>query len=1189
MFIDLEDLQFDIFDSDASENREVIVEELSNNDVAIIGISCKFASTDNLDEYWELLKNGENGVCELPKERKVDVDKYFEYVGIKNKNQELKYDKLSYMKEIDKFDNGFFGINLNEAQLMDPNQRIFLQIAWQALEDAGYAGNKIKGTKTGIYMAVCNSIVEQYSKYIEHADPSFIGSIVLGNLKSVMASRLSYILDLKGPALAIDTACSSALTAIHQACQGIRNGDCEMALVGGTNIAILPGIQSIERVKIGIESSDCLTKTFDDSSDGTNTGEGCAAILLKSLDAAIRDKDQIYAVVKGSAINQDGSSIGITAPNAKAQENVILDAWKNSNISPETISYIEAHGTGTKLGDPIEIKAITNAFNKYTDKKQFCAIGSAKTNIGHTDGIAGLAGIIKAIMAIKNRKIPPNINFKVPNRNIDFKNSPVYVNDRLSDWTNDGELLRCGVSSFGMSGTNGHLILEEPKKFSEDIKENSDLDIITFSAMSLASLNGLIAEYRDFLNRKEQISFSDICYTVKTGRKHCKYRVALIVRDEEDLRNKIADLSNKTLEKYMFTESSEEDKAKFAKRVDYSINRFLESSRKDVDALKELCELYEKGVDIDWEKFYRDGSRRKVSLPKYHFDRNRCWFNLPRNRSVEHKFIEVYEFIKKENLPDNIVEQLDKAMEGYKGYVSSLDKNYGDKPRIKLIGRQDNNYTEKEKDIADAWFELTGYNEVNIFDDLLAMGIDSLQASIFVGKLRGKFDVSLADVYKYNTINSLAINIRCINANLKEKLDNIKEVLKCSPTAGSIIEDKELKVKVLDYKEKNKIYENINLNKKDKYENILLTGVTGYLGVHILSRLMNSTESNVYAIVRSSNSIDSGKRLEEKIKYYFDEDFYYRFKKRIFIVDGDLAHENFGLGEDEYKELSEKVDCIIHSAANANHFGRYQEFHEANVLATERILSFAKNIKFKDVNYISSLAVGQGLMNSNKAEMFSEYEEDISDEKIQGYYGKTKLIAEKAVIRARREGINANIFRIANITCNSANGKFQENINNNAFYLILKSFIRMEKVPDIDIPFDCSFVDYVSLAIVLLFNRAELKNQIYHIRNPYLGNIPNVIANDKYNLNVSKVSIDEFFDYLYLHNDDANMVEYVQNLMIHLFGDLNAEILESHANRIHIEQGKTNMILSMLGFQWPKIKEYNFSDMFDYCRRVKFI
>jgi acyl transferase domain-containing protein len=372
-------LDMDLFKLNSIQDKksDIEIEEISSKDIAIIGMALRFPNADSIEEFWRILEDGVDCIGDIPEIRKNDINNYLEYSDLV---ENTGFIKAAYMKEIDKFDCGYFRISPKEAELMDPHHRMFMEVAIEALEDAGYGGNKLAGSRTGVYVGLTNFKQKGYSDIIAEIEPGSLSTAVSGNLPSMIPSRISYFLDLKGPSMAVDTACSSSLTAVHIACQALRNGECDMALTGSVKIHIFPLNSSWQ---LGIESSDGKTKAFDESADGTGIGEGVAALLLKPYNKAVEDGDNIYAIIKGSAVNQDGSSIGITAPNSIAQADVIQKAWENAGIDPETITYIEAHGTGTKLGDPIEIDGIQRAFEKYTDKKQFCSIGSLKTNIGH--------------------------------------------------------------------------------------------------------------------------------------------------------------------------------------------------------------------------------------------------------------------------------------------------------------------------------------------------------------------------------------------------------------------------------------------------------------------------------------------------------------------------------------------------------------------------------------------------------------------------------------------------------------------------------------------------------------------------------------------------------------------------------------------------------------------------------------
>lgn len=344
--------------------------ESSSNDIAIIGMSMNFPGASNASDFWRVMEEGKHCIQDYPEHRIQDALDYIQ--SIRSETDQLEWIKGGYLDQIDQFDYSFFGLTPRTAQFMDPNQRIFLQTAWHTIEDAGYAGTGINGSHVGVYVGY-SKVGYDYERLITASYPSEIKHYIIGNLPSVLASRIAYFLNLKGPALTIDTACSSSLVAVHMACKGLLAGDCEMAIAGGIRTALLP-------ISIGLdmESPDALTRTFSEDANGTGFGEGAGAVMLKPLQQAMQDGDHIYGVIKGSAINQDGRTVGITAPNPESQTNVIEQAWREAGISPDTMHFIEAHGTGTKLGDPVEFNALRKAFEKYTDRKQFCAIGSAK-------------------------------------------------------------------------------------------------------------------------------------------------------------------------------------------------------------------------------------------------------------------------------------------------------------------------------------------------------------------------------------------------------------------------------------------------------------------------------------------------------------------------------------------------------------------------------------------------------------------------------------------------------------------------------------------------------------------------------------------------------------------------------------------------------------------------------------------
>ena len=632
------------------------LQEKKPSDIAIIGMECRFAGADNKYEFWDSLMKGIHCSKSFPKGRAKDI-------GRKAVKQGLSEARGGFLDEIDMFDLSFFRISPNEAMMLDPFQRVFLEVAYSAIEDAGYGGRKIANTRTGVYAGVDTSNKGLYTALA--GDNGFL--TLTGSMNSLVASRLSYIFNLRGPSMTIDSACSSGMVALHEACMALKNDDCDMAVAGGVNLVIDPGVVGPTSA---ITSFDGATRSFDKNCAGFSWGEGAGVVVLKSYEKAVRDGDNIYAVIKGSAINNDGASNGITAPNPEAQTEVILKAWKDAGVHPETLSYVEAHGTGTVLGDPIEIRGITDAFAKFTDKRQFCGIGSVKTNIGHSIGAAGIASLIKIVMSLKHCVIPATINFINPNTSIDFPLSPVFVNTKQRKWEISDKPRRAGISCFGAGGTNSHVIIEEVKTNNElRVVEvnNGTPNLLTISAKSLSSFRRLAELYIVYLDDQRDICVHDMCYTANTGRGHYMYRGAVIFNDLQDLKQKLIHLCE-----LCETESNEtniedvyygEHKVIRATKKTRAKNEITEGERRELGLkatsileghvnadgesnlfLREACELYVKGAAFDWDNLYNGTGSRRISLPTYPYDKVRCWFDTSRitEKALSGNFANVY-------------------------------------------------------------------------------------------------------------------------------------------------------------------------------------------------------------------------------------------------------------------------------------------------------------------------------------------------------------------------------------------------------------------------------------------------------------------------------------------------------------------------------------------------------------------
>lgn len=492
-------------------------------DVAIIGISGRFPEAPSLLEFYQNLCLGKDSVKVPSRARLVNT-------GI---DINKKYRKAGYLDNIDLFDHDFFGYSFGEAQNMDPHQRLLLEVVYETFENAGYNVDFFNGSATSVYLGDTSL---NYYELASEFDPT----LLTGNLNAIVAGKIARFFNLRGNAQMIDTSCSSSLVALYSAVNELTLGEAEYALVCGAHINLFPLEEINDFNTLGILSPDGKAKAFSDMANGTVSGEAVACVLLKPLVKAIADHDVIHAVIKGVAVNQDAALSGsITAPSSLAQSEVIKRAWQKAGVEPESISFIEAHGTGTKLGDPIEVEGIDGAFREFTNKKQFCPISSLKTNIGHTNSAAGICSLVKLALSLKFQKLFPSLHFDNPNPFIDFKDSAVYVNTKLKNWPTNGlQSRRGGISSFGLSGTNCHAVLEEaplnPTAL-EGTQFNQSSFLITVSAKNQKSLIANIRNLKYHLAATSESSVGDISYTLNKGRKHYACRYAAVVETKEQL------------------------------------------------------------------------------------------------------------------------------------------------------------------------------------------------------------------------------------------------------------------------------------------------------------------------------------------------------------------------------------------------------------------------------------------------------------------------------------------------------------------------------------------------------------------------------------------------------------------------------------------------------------------------------
>ncbi len=733
---------------------------LAGSEIAIIGMSGRFPGAKNIAEFWENVKNGVESIASFS-----DMELLAEGVDARLLNDSHYVKAWGILDGIEYFDAPFFGFTPVDARLIDPQTRLFLECCWEALEDAAYDPGAYNGF-IGLYAGASDNVIWKVETRLAMADHPdiFWGSLL--NSKDFVSLLVSYKLNLKGPSLTLYTACSSSLTAVHVACQAILNGECDMALAGGATVLFPHRTGYLYRPGM-LHSPDGHCRAFDARARGTIFGSGVGVVLLKRLEDAIADNDHIYAIIKGSAINNDGlRKVGFTAPSIDGQAEVIRTARQMAHVEPESIGYIETHGTGTELGDPVEIAALETAFD--TDKKGFCAIGSVKANVGHLDSAAGVVGLIKTALVLKHRLIPASLHFETPNPKIDFENSPFYVNTTLKEWKLEGtgadiEPLRAAVSSFGIGGTNAHIVLEEwldpesTKVFSGvqgAVFSKKAPWLFLLSARTPQALQRTAQELADYLKNNPGVRLADVAYTLAIGRKHFNYRRIVLCSTYEEALDKLA--------------AAQPDAAPAAVATGKTDLTKIPPGA-DLSALEKIGQLWLQGRCFDWTEFYTSHAVRRLSLPTYPFEREYHWIE---RRLL--KMMSQVEIAPGQGLQDNIAGQAapfkspeTKLAEAGRAVPPDL------KPRPHLMTPYAPPTTELEQNICETWKRLFGFERIGIDDDFYELGGDSVKA-ITLTSDAGSFglEMTLTDILSNPTIKRLAASLqeRTVAKDLEEEI-----------------------------------------------------------------------------------------------------------------------------------------------------------------------------------------------------------------------------------------------------------------------------------------------------------------------------------------------------------------------------------------------------------------------------------
>ena len=596
----------------------------ATQDIAIIGMHGRFGGSEGLDQFWHHIVLGTDLMREVPLDHWDCSPWYDETRGARDKT----YCKWgSFIDGVDQFDAPFFRVSRREAEWMDPQMRLLLESIHACAEDAGYAG-RLRGTDTGVFVGACSY---NYAARIAELNPPVEPYISTGNEPTMVANRISFAFDCNGPSMTVNTACSSSLVALHYAIRALRQGECGMAFVGGVNL-LLSSLHYRNLSSLGALSPSGRCHTFDSAADGYVPAEGVASVLLKPLRQALMDGDHIDAVIKGSAALHGGYTPSLTSPSVAGEANVILKAWADAGIDPDSLGYLEAHGTGTQLGDPIEINSLKKAFGRFTQREQFCAIGSAKANIGHAEGAAGIAGVLKVVQQMRHRTIPAMPHFRTLNPLIQLDGSPLYINRATQEWRSPpGVPRRAGVSSFGFSGAYAHVVIEEhlPQEGASHAPVDglSDPVLIVLSAKSMAQLREQALRLRMHMeaSRLGDDRLADMAYTLQLGREAMEARAAILATSSEGLAAQLAALA----------ENRDEQVDTWVGQLDKDARALQTLGDEDFDATLDawiqkkkyakLAQAWVQGLAVAWDRLYGEARPRRMSLPTYPFARERYW------------------------------------------------------------------------------------------------------------------------------------------------------------------------------------------------------------------------------------------------------------------------------------------------------------------------------------------------------------------------------------------------------------------------------------------------------------------------------------------------------------------------------------------------------------------------------------
>ncbi len=1072
-----------------------------NSDIAIIGLSGRYPEADNLEAFWENLKQGRNCIREVPRQR-WDWRDYYDPQGKQPGKCCSKWG--GFMDGVDRFDALFFNISPAEAEGMDPQERLFLETVWHLFEDAGYTRRRLQTAPkpVGLFVGVMNCGYEWLgAAAVAGGTPTPARSTFWS-----IANRASYFFNLRGPSMAVDTACSSSLTALHLACQSIKNGECGMAVAGGVNLILNP-MQFVRLSYMKMLAEDDKCRSFGNGGAGFVDGEGVGAVLLKPLALAIADKDPIHAVIKGSDINANGKTGGYMVPNPVAQGELIQSTLEKIGIHPESINYIETAANGSPMGDAIEMTGLMRAFKNRIGHQQVCAVGSVKSNIGHLESAAGIAGLTKVVLQMKHRQLVPSLHAQDPNPDIDFANTPFRVQQTLTDWepvviANNGSSRvyprRAGISSFGAGGANAHVIIEEytgPPAATVSNRRH----IFPISARDQA---GLELRVKMLLTHLQQnpVDPAQVAYTLQTGREAMAHRLAVVAGTKDELIEMLSSFRPGAIDgENLYMGSVAQNGRRAEPLIDGEegalfVNQLLVNGK-----LGKIAHMWVSGIEIDWDLLYDGAVPARIALPSAPLAGRRCWisgFQVGQPHIAKAKTAEPQPETTQTGTVSTPPAEGAAANQRVETLDITDDESAFDKARHIITGLICRLLSLEPEHID---------MDTNIFD----YGIDSISVAQLADMVADEYGIPLKpfDLIDYQTVRQLAQyivdqNLLASQPQIEDQTASVTAAPEAAPPAAACqVEDAApLQARAAGFKS----------------DTIFLTGATGVLGSYLLRELLLTTESRIYCLVRAGDTRKAYQRLKNVLLSYGNpEQLLAKFDERVVPVIGDITRKKLGLDEDIYADLAENVDMSIHSAALTNLYLPYASIAPINVAGTQHMVDFALCTAQKYLLHVSSYSVMGNLLYKGGV-VFLEKDFDLGQGFEKMGYPQSKFESERIVRDATQLGLQWDIVRPGNIFGDSGTGLYPyDKTGVTTFYyeffeLIIKTGLAGFAI----FYFDMTPVDYIARGILHLALERETVFETYHLLNPQMKRwyeIINMLIEYGYH-NIQFTSLDEYMD-----------------------------------------------------------------------------